>query len=439
MYKLGSYSSRMLVGGVIRRGFSSSASGAAAASAKAGWWKSTGSKIAVSVGVVGVSGATYYAWNQKQNGVDALLFGSTDNIPDHKLPIIQHPLVFAPNVPPPVKRNHRARVKIDMSTTIDILKISGNHFYEYWTFDGHIPGPFIRARVGDILDVSFTNKDMTGMNHNIDFHAITGPGGGAGVLTSESGQTTRGAFKLLFPGLFVYHCAVGPVGVHVAQGMYGLILVEPKEPLPVVNHEFYVMQHEIYCEDPETAYQSDEPQPKKTGGHGHGGGSKNPDPNPGPGTAAKIADIVPLEFSFEDCMNEKPRYVLFNGSEESLKGKNTLQVKQGDRVRIYFGNAGPNLVSSFHIIGAIFDKVYREADLTTPPARGVQTTLVPAGGATVVEFDAMVPGTYTLVDHSIIRVEKGCVGFVNVTGPDRLDIFNPYEAGIQCENCKHHP
>lgn len=238
------------------------------------------------------------------------------------------------------------------------------------------------------------------MAHNIDFHAVTGPGGGSELLLTELEETKTATFKLLYPGLFIYHCAAAPVPVHIANGMYGLVLVEPEEGLPEVDREFYVMQSEIYGEQA-----SDDP---------------------------KL-----LEFAYVDGLDEKPRYVVFNGKAEALT-ENPLQVKTGDRVRVYFGNAGPNLVSSFHIIGNIFDKVYRDGGLISPPERGLQTTLVPPGGATIVEMNAVVPGNYTLVDHSIFRIDKGAVGFLKVSGEPRPDIYASDDNPKRCIGCKLH-
>jgi copper-containing nitrite reductase len=269
---------------------------------------------------------------------------------------------------------------------------------EVWCFNKQSPGPFIRARQGDLLEVHHTNLDKDGIGHNIDFHAVTGPGGGTPALYAEQGETKVGYFRLLQPGLFMYHCAAGPVPVHVARGMYGFLLVEPPDGLPPVDQEFAVCQSEIYA---------DEINPQT------------------------------YEFSYQKGMDESPTLVVFNGRDGALT-ESPLVARVGERVRIYVGNAGPNLVSSFHIIGTIMDRVYREGDLISPPARALQTTLIPAGGSTVIEMDAVVPGSYTLVDHSIFRMEKGCVGFLKVLGPPRKDIFAAGDLPILCPGCKLH-
>ncbi len=283
-------------------------------------------------------------------------------------------------------RTKPAIVQAYLNAGYKTMELAPGFNYTFWTFNGTTPGPFIRARVGDTLEVVFSNNDNRGMAHDIDFHAVTGPGGGSVVLNTTLGGLVEGSFKLLYPGLFIYHCAQSPVADHIANGMYGLILVEPEAGLPKVDHEFYVLQSEFYT-------------------------------NP-------LVKGKTLEYSREDGLKEQPRYVVFNGRVGSLTGDNALQVKTGERVRIYFGNAGPNLDSSFHVIGAIFDKLYRDGDLIDPPANGVSVTLVPAAGTAVIEISFDVPGEYTIVDHSIFRTEKGALGTIKVTGPARPDIYH---------------
>ncbi len=318
------------------------------------------------------------------------------------LPVEEAQLTFAPNVPPPITRTKPAIVRVQLDSGTQVAEVSAGLKYQFWAFNGHVPGPFIRARVGDTLEVHMTNSDKSGMPHNVDLHAVTGPGGGAKVTTAVEGEEKIAWFKLLHPGLFVYHCAAPPVMDHIANGMYGLILVEPKQGLPKVNREFYVLQSEFYTKDaPEGATQ--------------------------------------LEFSHERGLEEHPRFVVFNGRVGSLVGDGALTARTGERVRIFFGNAGPNLISSFHVIGEIFDNVYREADLVSPPAHSVQTTLVPAGGATVVEFGVEVPGDYTLVDHAIFRVEQGAVGFLKADGEPRHDLYVSKDDAATCKGCLVHP
>jgi copper-containing nitrite reductase len=314
----------------------------------------------------------------------------------------QAQLTFAPDVPPPIGRRPPAIVEVHLTSGVFTNQLKGEIKYAYWSFNGHTPGPFIRAREGDTLELHVANTDDSGKPHNCDLHAVTGPGGGAPVSTVVKGEERVSWFKLLQPGLYIYHCAAPPVMDHIANGMYGMILVEPKRGLRKVDREFYVMQSEVYTKD-----------------------------------APEDAEF--LEYSHEKGLQERPTFVVFNGRVNSLTGKNSLKARVGERVRIYFGDAGPNLISSFHIIGTIFDKVYREGDLISPPARSVQTTLVPSGGATVVEFDAKVPGTYTLVDHAIFRIEQGAVGYLEVGGNPQCSIYHSDKDPVRCKGCLVHP
>lgn len=293
-------------------------------------------------------------------------------------------LTTAPSVPPAVSRKSEAVVKVDLETKEVVghlmESIGAPTDYRFWTFNGSVPGPFIRVREGDTLDLSLKNPAGSEMAHNIDLHSVTGPGGGAVVTLAKPGETKRARFKMLNPGLYVYHCAAPPVTDHIANGMYGLILVEPKAGLPKVDREFYVLQSEFY-------------------------------------TKQEIGFEGLATFDHEKAAAETPTYVVFNGKHGALMEEGVLKAKVGERVRIYFGNAGPNKTASFHVIGAIFDKVYREGGIADVVDRNVQTTVVPPGGAAVVEFDLKVPGNYTLVDHAIFRLEKGAVGVLSVEGP----------------------
>lgn len=256
-----------------------------------------------------------------------------------------------------------------------------------------MPGPFIRVKQGDWVKITLENDPSSRMVHSIDLHAVTGPGGGAVVTQVSPGQEKTFSFRALNPGLFVYHCATPMVAHHIASGMYGLILVEPAQGLHQVDKEFYVMQGEIYTE-----------QSYGTAGH--------------------------HEISMEKLLAERPEYLVFNGSVGALTAEFPLRSEVGDIVRIYFGVGGPNLISSFHVIGEIFDRVYDQASLTAHPLTDVQTTLVPAGGATVVEFGLQVPGQYVLVDHALSRAARGLAGTLIVTGPEMPQIFDSEEPVI---------
>lgn len=302
----------------------------------------------------------------------------------YALPVEKATITMAPDVPPPINRKHNVRLIVDFYCQEKTVQVSKFHKYKYWTFNGGVPGPFIRAKVGDVLELNLTNEDGTGVAHDLDFHAVTGPGGGGPALYAEPGETKTGIFKLLQPGLFFYHTAVQRGWIN--GSMCGLILVEPEEGLPAVDKEFYVMQHEIYATQSE--------QDKKF-----------------------------VETDVRSMLAENPLYVVFNGKQESLISK-PLMVDQGDRVRIFFANGGPNYISSFHVIGATMDKVYREGDLISPPARGLQSSAVCAAAGAVFELDFPVPGSYPLLDHSMSRVEKGAMGNIVVKGAPRPDIYD---------------
>jgi nitrite reductase (NO-forming) len=258
--------------------------------------------------------------------------------------------------------------------------------YNFWTFGGTVPGSFIRVREGDQVELRLTNRKDSAVPHNIDLHAVTGPGGGAKVSMTMPGQSTTFTFAALNPGLYVYHCATMPIGAHVANGMYGLILVEPRKGMLPVDREFYVMQSEFYTK----------------GAHGAGG-------------------LQP--FDYAKALDERPDYVVFNGAVGALMGDNALTAKKGESIRLFVGNGGPNLVSSFHLIGEVFDNVFDEGG--TAVSHNVQTTLVPSGGSSIVEFRVENPGDYILVDHSIFRaVGKGAMGMLKVEGNHEKAIFD---------------
>lgn len=299
-------------------------------------------------------------------------------------------LTQAPQVPPAIARRHPAVVQVHLETR-EKEGLIMNGFeegtrYRFWTFNGQVPGPMIRVRQGDTIELTLTNPKESTMDHNIDLHAVTGPGGGAKITLAKPGETKVARFKTLNPGLFVYHCAAPPVTEHIANGMYGLILVEPAGGLPKVDREYYVMQSEFY-------------------------------------TKAEFGAEGLQSFDPDKAAAERPTYIVFNGRVGALLGEGALKAKTGETVRIYFGDGGPNLVSSWHIIGEIFDRLWPEGALASPPLKSVQTTLVPAGGSVVVEFKTQVPGDYTLVDHSIFRIEKGALGSLHVDGPADPEVY----------------
>ncbi len=272
-----------------------------------------------------------------------------------------------------------------LETTEVLAEIAPGIIFNYWTFNDTVPGPLFRVREGDVVKVTIHNRPESLHHHNVDFHAATGPGGGGAVSIVGPGETKTFHFRALNPGLFVYHCAVPNMAVHMAHGMYGMILVEPKEGLPSVDKEFYVMQGELYT----------------TGSLGRRG--------------LQI-------FDAKKMMNGVPEYITFNGRPHGLMNKMYAEV--GDRVRMYVGNGGVAHSSSFHVVGEIFDLVYPEASIGGAMFRNVQTTNVPAGGATIVEFVVDYPGDYVLVDHALMRTDRGAWGVLTVTGDADPEIFD---------------
>ncbi len=297
-------------------------------------------------------------------------------------------LLDPPQVPDPLDRNEPALVTVDLETVEVTREVAAGTSAGIWTFNGTVPGPMVRARVGDTIEIRVKNADDSAFAHNIDLHAVNGPGGGAVHTNVAPGGEKAFSFKALNPGLYVYHCATPIIPEHVSRGMYGMILVEPKGGLPEVDKEFYVVQGDLYLDPPEEGSEF-------------------------------------RKFSTDRMLAEDADYVFFNGSTTSLIGENAMKADVGDTVRIYFGVGGPNMVSSFHVIGEIFDKIYPEAGSET--ATNVQSTLVPAGGATMVEFTLDVPGTYLLVDHSLGRIMKGALGHLVVEGDEDSDIFTAVE------------
>ncbi|OQY64930.1 MAG: nitrite reductase, copper-containing [Polyangiaceae bacterium UTPRO1] len=308
---------------------------------------------------------------------------------EESLPVEKAIVTAPPNVPPPITRTTPARVVVELEVIEKPGMIADGVEYTFWTFGGTVPGGFIRVRVGDTVELHLANHPDNKLPHNIDLHAVTGPGGGAASTFTAPGHKSRFTFKALNPGLYIYHCATAPVGMHVANGMYGLIYVQSEKPLPPVDHEFYVVQGDFYTDQP-------------FGVKGH------------------------QAFSMQRAIDEHPSYVVFNGSALSMVGDQALQAKVGDRIRIFVGNGGPNLVSSFHVIGEIFDTVYFEGGQKTQ--NDVQTTLIPAGGSAIVEFKLDTNGTYLLVDHSLLRTfNKGALAMLKAEGEQVAAIYSGKE------------
>lgn len=311
----------------------------------------------------------------------------------------------ADDLPAPINRQESQLVSVDLYTEELIAEMMPEVTYKYWTYNGKIPGPFIRARAGDQVEVHLSHgkpgAEHKGHNeqtsaehaagghsaHSIDLHAVVGPGGGAPLMQVEQGEEKAFRFKATRPGIYVYHCASPHVPSHIANGMYGLILVEPQEGLAKVDREFYVMQGEYY-------------------------------------TDGKFGDKGFQKFNKEKLLAEHPEYFLFNGRVNSLNGDRALKAKVGEKIRLFVG-VGSHIAANFHIIGAIFDKLYLEGAITSPPLQNVQTTVIAPGSAVMIEFTAEVPGKYLLVDHNLTRsIDKGAIAELIVEGSDHPDLYH---------------
>ncbi len=304
-------------------------------------------------------------------------------------------LISAPGVPPPITRTEPAHVIVNLVTEEKVGELSQGVQYEFWTYNGKVPGPFIRLRQGDTFEVRLDNTKGK-LTHTVDFHAVTGPGGGANALMVDPGKTAVAVFKAVNAGFFVYHCAAPPIPAHISNGLYGVVLVEPAGGLPKVDREYYVMQSEFYTEN-------------------------------------EVGEEGLQSFSSAKGQAETPEYIVFNGHTESLTGEGALKANVGERVRLYVGNIGPNKTSSFHVIGEIFDAVYREGSVSNPD-KDVQTTLIPSGSASIVDFKVDVPGNYLLVDHAIFRILRGAVGILTVEGPEQPDIYAVKQKGSSADS-----
>lgn len=277
-------------------------------------------------------------------------------------------------------------VKISIHAKEVISEVGPGIFFNYWTYDGKVPGPMYRVRIGDTVEISLSNDKTSLHPHNIDLHAVNGPGGGASLTTVQPGETKSFSWLAKNPGLYVYHCATSNVSTHNSHGQYGMILVEPQGGLPKVDKEFYVMQGELYT----------------LGGIGRKG---------------------LLAFDSYGLIDGNPTYVTFNGKIERAP---RMKAKVGDKIRIYVGNGGLNLISSFHVIGEVFDTVYPEGAIGEGSSilKNVQTTAVLPGGSSIVEFTVDEPGKYLLVDHALARMNKGAWAVLEVEGEKNPSIFS---------------
>ena len=293
------------------------------------------------------------------------------------------------DVPPPIGKRAPTTVHVTLTAeeVVGQLDPTSGTTYRYWTFNGKVPAPMIRVRQGDMVEVTLRNDARSRMVHSLDFHAALGPGGGAAFSQAVPGQAKIFTFEATTPGLFMYHCGTPMVAEHIANGMYGLILVEPSGGLSHVDHEYYFMQGEMYT------------------------------------TAAKGKAGL-QQFSGAKLMDEDPEYFLFNGAVDALSKRYPLRANQGETVRLFFGDAGPNETSSLHVVGEIFTRDYVQGSLTSSPLTGVQTAAVPPGSAAMLELTASVPGQFSVMDHAMARMAKGLLGILEVTGAENATLMH---------------
>ncbi|WP_132056804.1 copper-containing nitrite reductase [Halorussus amylolyticus] len=299
------------------------------------------------------------------------------------------------DIPDPIDRSEPETVSVTLRSEEVTAEIEDGVTFDYMTFDGRVPGPMVRVRRGDTVDLTFENGEENELPHNVDFHACYGPGGGADATTIAPGESARLRFKATYPGAFIYHCAVPNMDTHISAGMFGIILVEPEEGLPEVDHEFYLGQHELYTD-------------KRAGEEGH------------------------HAFDVAAMAREEPSYVVMNGEQYAITpdGHGAMSVETGDTARVYFVTGGPNLTSSFHPIGNVWKELYPRGSFESPTQKHVETTPVPPGTATVATMEFPVPGPVKLVDHSLTRVaRKGCMAVVAAEGEERPEIFDPEPDG----------
>lgn len=316
-------------------------------------------------------------------GLIRVIAGSREDADGEVADIVRDP----GDLPEPIGQRQPEVVKVELETVELKGRLDNGTSYEFWTFNRKVPGPLIRVRVGDTVEVTLKNNENSVVMHSVDFHAATGPGGGAHATQTEPGAENIVTFKALKPGVYVYHCATPSVAHHITNGMYGLIVVEPEGGLPQVDREFYVMQGELYTVEPF-------------------------------GTQGE------MEMDYDKLISENPEYFVFNGAVGALTERHPLYASAGETVRIYFGVGGPNFTSSFHVIGEIFDSVYSFGSITSPPLTNVQTITVPPGGSTVVDFKLDRAGTFVLVDHALSRAERGLAGYLIVEGPENDEIMH---------------
>jgi len=295
----------------------------------------------------------------------------------------------ATQLPPPITRDHAVHHEIEIEAREVEAELDAGTRFTFMTWGGQVPGPMIRVRQGDTVALTVKNAKGNSQPHNLDMHAVYGTGGGSDATMVAPGGSATERFKCMYPGAFIYHCAVPLLDEHISRGMFGMIVVEPQEGLPKVDREFYLGQHELYTNEP------------------YGSGGK-------------------LHFSNEAMVREQPTYVLFNGAAYGYTADRfgALQARVGETVRVFMVCGGPNLTSSFHAIGNVWARCWPQGALANAPMRCVQTQPVPPGSCVVADMDLPVPETIKLVDHALTRVTRqGLLAAIEVQGPANPGIY----------------
>jgi nitrite reductase (NO-forming) len=273
---------------------------------------------------------------------------------------------------PPAERTRLHRLRLEMSHAT--VTVTPGVTYAAWTFGGAVPGPALRVRQGDTVDFTLVNK--ANIPHSMDFHA-------AEIAPSKyyvnvmPGDSLHYRWVARVPGSFMYHCGTAPVAMHIANGMYGALIVDPARARPAAK-EFVLVQSEFYL----TA------KPGQDGTHA---------------------------LDWERLLAVAPDHVVFNGR-ASQYATHPINVQPNELIRLYVVNAGPNRISSFHVVGGIFERVYDDATQTSP-LTGVQTVNVPVGGGAIFEMRLREPGDYPFVTHAFADATKGGVGVLRVLAP----------------------
>jgi nitrite reductase (NO-forming) len=351
-------------------------------------------KILGAMGVAGglsVAGCAGSPDNEGDGDPGAADQQTTENGPAAKTPDVETVAADPAAVPDPIDRDEPTTHEVTLTVEEVTAEVEPGVTFDYMTFDGQVPGPMIRVRQGDTVEVTLENPDGNGMPHNVDFHAVYGTGGGADASMAGPGADNAFAFEARYPGAFIYHCAVPNMDYHISSGMFGMILVEPEGGLPEVDREFYLGQHELYTE-------------RDTGAEGH------------------------HQFDFDAMAAEEPTYVLLNGEKYAYAAANRgpLQAEVGETARVYLVSGGPNLTSNFHPIGNVWTEAYPNGSVTTTPDEFVQTMQVAPGSCFVGTMEFPVPERIKLVDHALSRVaRKGLIAEVDVTGQEDESVFDP--------------